>query len=396
MARSRDEVRQQERQQREQAKPNGHAAKATPRFKLLGLDDLDDRPDDDWLIEGMLPRQGVGVLYGRWKSFKSFVALDVAWALADQARRSWAGAPIKRHGTVIYIVCEGQTGMRKRLLAYKVNQGDNELPSLYRIEQRPLLGQPRSIDVIELVNAIKAGLPENEVVLVIIDTLARTLGGFDENNEGMRNFLDNAEDLAERLACLVLAVHHEGAAGADRPRGGTTLPAGIVVQWRVKRERAKGLRCQLVIEEAKDSVSDEAFDINLRRHEFGKEGDERRESTLIVDTIEKATPSGGGDEDEPTKRKRKRTPPTLGAFMDSVQQALHDQGIEQHVRGPGGSRVKMVAEDFAMAIYRRKRGEKLKPESADRTFRRHKADAIDRNLVAADTLADTNFIWMLH
>ena len=37
-------------------------------------------------------------------------------------------------------------------------------------------------------------------VLIIVDTLARTLAGQPENGEGMANFIDNAEDLSAAFA----------------------------------------------------------------------------------------------------------------------------------------------------------------------------------------------------
>src|SRR5262245_2917328 len=257
-------------------KANGHARE--PRFKLLGLDDLEVKPDEDWLIDGVLPDKGVGMIYGRYKTYKSFVALDMGWAIADYARHDWGGQRILRHGVVVYVVCEGQKGMRKRLLAMKFRQGDDELPILRRIEARPRLGKPNAIDAAEIVFSVRQVFPDDPIALIIIDTAARTL--FDEEtNQTLSAFLDNCEDISDQLGCLVLAVHHEGV-DPSRPRGGTMLPAGTVVQLHVKR--GGGRNCQLYVEEAKDTESGFAFTIDLGAYVFGDEHDQRRDSTLYV------------------------------------------------------------------------------------------------------------------
>jgi hypothetical protein len=194
-----------------------------------------------------------------------------------------------------------------------------------------------------------------EVVLVIIDTLARSLGGKDENGEGARNFLDNAEELADRLKCLVLAVHHEGAGDSDRPRGATALPAGVVAQWHLKRQgNGDGLRCRLVVDEAKDSVSKFEFDVTLERFEFGDDHDERRESTLLVKSIKQAE---GINADDPGKSRRGAGPPkSMRALTTSMDIALDRFGIELRLPN-SGPKVKAVKVALVRSTYFGKRAD---------------------------------------
>ena len=46
--------------------------------------------------------------------------------------------------------------------------------------------------------------------VIFIDTVAKSIGGADENGAGMAMFLVNAQALAEHFGCLVLGVHHTG------------------------------------------------------------------------------------------------------------------------------------------------------------------------------------------
>jgi hypothetical protein len=351
------------------------------RFKWTAVGEIDFTADDNagWLIEGLLPDQGVAVLYGRWKSYKSFVAIDLAWHVA--LGKMWAGRRIRRRGAVIYIACEGQSGMRKRIMAYKIAHTEDELPPLWLVEGRPDLGRaPISDDILDLVSGKTSNIQGEEIALVIIDTLARTLNGRDENGEGMRNFLDNAEELAERLNCLVLAVHHEGAiADTGRPRGGTVLPAGVVATWHVKRKsNGSGLACALVVEEAKDSVSDFGFDVELEHIQFGDEHDERRESTLKVKSIT-ATDTAIAD----SKPKRKVTP-KLMAFMTAFNIALDRHGI--FVRLPdNGPTVKAVALEYFRPVYYGRRGD-LEAESKRKAWRDQLAAAVEGEFIVARSI----------
>ena len=55
--------------------------------------------------------------------------------------------------------------------------------------------------------------------LIVIDTLAQTLGSADENGSGMTAFVANAGEIASRFKCLVLIIHHVGLNDDKRLRG---------------------------------------------------------------------------------------------------------------------------------------------------------------------------------
>jgi hypothetical protein len=159
---------------RETQPGNGTALRS--RFKLTRWVDVHfDAAKEDWLVHGLLPGEGVAVLYGKWKSFKSFVALDLAVAIAAHRKDNWAGGKTKQ-GVVVYIAGEGQGGMHKRIEAYKRSQPALGDLDFYIIKARPNLGG-RPGDVAELVKAIREALDDDDPVLVIVDTLSRTLAG---------------------------------------------------------------------------------------------------------------------------------------------------------------------------------------------------------------------------
>ena len=78
-------------------------AKPAKPIKTVNIESWDDIQDEpvEWLIHGVLPVKAFAALYGPPGSFKSFIALDMAEAIATG--RPWMGNPIERQGARFYI-----------------------------------------------------------------------------------------------------------------------------------------------------------------------------------------------------------------------------------------------------------------------------------------------------
>jgi len=369
------------REQSRNAKANGAGLRARFRFKRWC--DIDyDPAKADWLLHKMLPAEGVAVLYGRWKTFKSFIALDLGVAIAGG--EPWAGRKTKK-GIVVYIACEGGHGLTKRIAAYKGKRGLTDI-DLYLGTVRPNLGT-RPSDVEELVAAIRELLGDSVPVLVVIDTLARTLSDKDENTEGMRHFANNAEDISAQFGCLVLAVHHEGASDTGRMRGGTTLDAASVATWHIKRPNRRALTCTIEVQDAKDSESGFSMSAQLARFEFGEEHDDERESTLIVDAVEDAA-AAADDEEE---KRAPSIPRNQAAFMTAVEQALERYGIRKRPFRDGPY-VNCVTRERVLERYIKVRADAT-PATRERDFRRQLSAAVKReDLIARERDGET-LLW---
>ena len=88
------------------------------RYKLETVDALLGKPIPPWLVRGILPKTGLGVIYGQPRSGKTFLVLDIAMAIAKG--EPWADRRVTR-GNVLYIGLEGQ--VRTRIDAYKRHHG---------------------------------------------------------------------------------------------------------------------------------------------------------------------------------------------------------------------------------------------------------------------------------
>lgn len=173
------------------------------RFRLLTADEVTQLPPIRWLVDKEIPAESFMVLYGPTGSGKSFVALDYAMNIAQEQ-------------PVVYVAAEGARGYAARVLAW---QKHHKLPAgqLYFIAVAPNLLDPG--DVAE----IMATVAEVKPVLVIVDTLARTMVGGDENTQrDMGMFVAACDRLRLATGGTVLVVHHTGRNG-NHERGSTVL-----------------------------------------------------------------------------------------------------------------------------------------------------------------------------
>ena len=359
-----------------------------PRIALESFASIDPSPPaGQWLIRDLLPTEGLAVVYGPPKNYKSFVVLDLALSVA--AGRDWAGKRVKQ-GPVVYIAAEGAAGLRNRIRAYK-QRGDlpADLP-FHLIAARPNLGTETG-DGAEFVAAIRAALGDAAPVAVIIDTLARSLGGGEENGAGMMAFADNAEDMAAEFGALALAIHHEGKNGDNGMRGHSSLPGAMVAGWRVKKTSA--LRCSITVEAAKDGEDGFGIDARLAVVDLGAAPDtDEPVKTLIVEAVEIAR-----REEDPAEKTGRRADitPSHRALMRAFSVALERHGIDIRPMGPSSSFVRAVERDAVRAAYFEIRGDEIDAESLRKDFSRVLGAAIKREALFVRQRGEEAHLWVV-
>ena len=75
--------------------------------------DDEDAPLRAWLVNGLLPETGVGLISGQWGTYKTFVSLDLAAAV--MVGLAFIDYPIVRNGGVLFIAVEGASEIAARL-----------------------------------------------------------------------------------------------------------------------------------------------------------------------------------------------------------------------------------------------------------------------------------------
>ncbi|HUR86327.1 MAG TPA: AAA family ATPase [Solirubrobacteraceae bacterium] len=232
---------------------NSRAADPVHTFPLLSVTDLAKLKPPEWLIDGMLPAGGFSVLFGPSGVGKSFLALD--WALCVATALAWYRRAV-RGGWVLYIAAEGRSGLGVRVQAWQQARRQRDIEHIRFLPEAVNL-----LDAGQLAKARRtlADLPEPPA-LVVVDTMARSMVGGDENaarDVGM--FIAAADDLCKGSGAARLIVHHTGKNGEDE-RGSSALRGAADLMAALKPDGA-GIRLECV--KAKDSEEFEPWFLHL-------------------------------------------------------------------------------------------------------------------------------------
>jgi hypothetical protein len=338
------------------------------RFKIEHFCDIEPPSGEEWLIKGIIPKEGVGTIFGNSGTYKSFSAIDVAWHIAAGER--WAGRKVTR-ASVVYLALEGAQGVRKRLRGVrKMHDLDSTRPPLYAVGATMNLGT-ESGDIVQMIAAIEAlGIKPG---CVIVDTLSASMAGGDENGPGMAMFISNCQRLSQHFGCFVWAVHHLGHNGEKRERGHSSLIGNV--DTRILCEKPQSQQAMLELIKCKDGPDGIRFLLQMEVVDFGLDRDGDPITTLAVRSAEEI-------EAEPKQAKKVSVPPQERLLMDTVEQALIEAGkaVRPFVDGP---EVKAVAEEDIRARYYARLAEKADPDEAPDLFAQRQSKAFRRSLAAA-------------
>lgn len=192
----------------------------TLRGALVPLAEIRPCLDSNYLVQRWLGAGGLSVLYGPSNSGKTFVAVDLAMHVVSGTE--WRGHKVKA-GAVVYVAAEGGGGIRNRISA--IREARPELvsePDFYLLPTHLDLHGPG--DALALCEA----MPPEGSALVVIDTMARSMGVGDENSaRDVAQFVVNLDFIRERTGAHVLVVHHSGKNADAGARGSSALRAAV-------------------------------------------------------------------------------------------------------------------------------------------------------------------------
>lgn len=175
----------------------------------LSVEDVEAMTPPAWLVDGLIPSDTLTELVGPPGTYKSFLALEWSMRLAQKGSR------------ILYIAAEGIRGQGKRIGAWR---------SWYVKGAAPWMSNLRFLDKAvclldsKAVGQLCAALEQVEGVdLVVVDTLARSVAGGDENSaKDMTLAVDSLGRIKDAASSTVLVVHHMGWE-AQRQRGSSAL-----------------------------------------------------------------------------------------------------------------------------------------------------------------------------
>lgn len=202
-----------------------------PRFRLLTLKQLKEKlPPLRPLIEGIIGQGMFAAIIGPSGSGKSLLAID--WAMSVATGSPWQGRFVVK-GVAVYVLAERRSGFDSRVDAWRVTHPTLEEPRITFVDAAPRLLEKDDIDA--LLKELDT-LPEKPTV-IIVDTLAKSMVGYDENNtRDMGILVANCERIRDHTGATVVVVHHTGH-DQTRPRGNTALLAGLDTMLMMKKHK---------------------------------------------------------------------------------------------------------------------------------------------------------------
>lgn len=200
---------------------------AVSRYKLMDIATTARAKPIGWRVKGVLPTMGIAAIYGPSGSAKTFLALDLAMAIANGL--PWFGKRTKAC-PVVYVCLEGEAGLSNRLRAYLLHKHTGG--ECYTVTQP--LDLLKDKDAPELAKAIMEIGAGNG--LVIVDTLNRAAPGIDENSSvDMGRAIAMLKGFQGAVGGLVLLVHHTGKDATKGMRGHSSLHAALDAAIEVTR-----------------------------------------------------------------------------------------------------------------------------------------------------------------
>jgi len=201
------------------------------QFELIRIDSVEIK-EIDWIVEGYLEADALGLAFGEPGKGKSFVAIDMALCVATG--KDWHGCKTKQ-GAVIYIAGEGHSGFARRARAWAIhNNTDLAGVNFYKSQ--------RSCQLFDIASAHEVADSVRDIVestgqqpsLIVVDTVARNMGGDENSTPDMARFVEHLDALLRSpYKAHVLLVHHSGKASPGQARGSTVLRGALDQEYMV-------------------------------------------------------------------------------------------------------------------------------------------------------------------
>lgn len=315
----------------------------------------------DWLIKGLVERNGVFILAAEKQAGKSFVVMDMGMKIA---RGLQYGDRITRKGIVIHVACEDGKGVQMRAEGYRQANGispDTDIPYVVMTHGFTLMDD-KVID--QFIATVKEweefyGLP---VELIIIDTLSVATEGLNEiDGAEVGKVLARVNRLKDATHAAICLVHHMNASGG-RVRGHTSIEANVSQVFEIRplmtipnnrRETpqpimdAQGRHIrQIVLTKNKNGLNNLKWRIVLEVVKLGFDAD-GDEITTCVCTRPARSASGSEGQDDTTKLVGDQK-----LVFDALVTAQADKGIDrpEGVSAPPQIRKCVSQQDFVAAV----------------------------------------------
>lgn len=208
--------------------------------KLETLDELlnADIPEEQWLIDRVLPSEGFTFIVGAEATGKSFYTLTIADAVTSG--KNWLGKEefaVKQKTKVLFMDKENtRRRIQGRTRGLGINENSKEIYRIHAPHTFSLLNDRKQLS--PFAKSVSKQVVELGVGLIIVDSFADFMLGSENSAEDVQVFFNVMRQLFPTQAVLVL--HHENKpmqgitrTSSQRVRGSTNITAQLVSGFRV-------------------------------------------------------------------------------------------------------------------------------------------------------------------
>lgn len=334
--------------------------------RLVSLSAIEAVLTSNYMVKGWLDRNCLSMLYGPSNAGKTFVALDIAMHIA--AGKPWRGLRVNG-GPVLYIAAEGGAGIRNRLAAIKRDRPEVANAPFHLLPLGlDLHGQGDALAVCEI-------MPCDKPALVVIDTLARSMGAGDENTaKDAAQFVRNCDLIREATGAHVMVIHHTGKDEDRGARGSSALRAAVDNEIQVTAE------WEIISRKQRDQEPPEPLYFNLRSVTLGMDEDGDPVTSAVVDVA------------EPPKPERKPLSGKNEVAMQALYDALRDHGETRTGNLDPANRKVVHVDKWREACLSKGLTDGVSDSSARVAFKRAKDKLMDLNEVRQQD----DYVWRVN
>ena len=217
-------------------------------------------------VGSLVPTNGVTIFSGEGGIGKSFIALDLAFAVASGGM--FAGQFPCQQGPVIYIDLENdERTLGRRLKRLGIGRGIDPAALPFYLPRRGMPGVELQQDTPDGRAWLWAALRKYQPRLVVIDSLIACHSGDENNNVLMRQLMSGLDGLARAGELGLLVVHHQRKRGTNNDagqlmRGASDLRNAVVSHFAANRGSHNIVQC--VHDKCRPAQPAHPFSVSIR------------------------------------------------------------------------------------------------------------------------------------